>query len=324
MDRSNKVIFKITNKIKKAFSFSEVGVLIALILISVVLAVLSPQFLTYRNLINILLQISIIFIIATGMTFVIITGGIDLSVGSIVAVVGLIVALLIKQYNLNVTLAVIIGLLLGSFLGAVNGIMIAKFKIPAFIATLGMMSIGRGLTYTISGGQCIFTLPENFLLFASNIGPVSIPVIIMIIVSLIAAYVLKFTRLGRYTYAVGGNETAATLSGINVDLNKIIVYTISGLTCAIGGIILTARLDSATPVAGVGYELDVIAAVIIGGTSLLGGQGNVLGTLLGALIIGVVSNGMNLLGVASGPQEIVKGLIIVVAVGIDILRKRRF
>jgi ribose transport system permease protein len=194
---------------------------------------------------------------------------------------------------------------------------------PPFIATLGMMSIARGFAYTISDGTPIYMYPKEFLAVAGNLGPVPVPIIIMVAVFCVFYYILKYTKLGRYTYAIGGSESAAILSGINVPLYKFIVYTITGFLCSISAIILTARIDSAIAVAAEGYELDAIGAVVIGGTSMLGGEGRLSGTIIGVLIYGVISNGLNLLTVPQGNQRIIKGIIIIVAVLLDVLRKRK-
>jgi len=301
----------------------EIGIIIALLILCVIMTVLSPSFLTINNLLNILQQISVISIIAVGMTFVIIQGGIDLSVGSVVAFTGLIMAGCMKNQGISVALSIIIGLLTGVIIGFINGILVAEIRLPPFIATLGMMSLARGAAFTVSGGQPIYTLPSEFDAISGKLGIIPIPAIIMIVIYIIAAYILRYTKIGRYTYAIGGNEIASILSGISVKLYKIIVYIISGLCCAISAILLTARLDSAVPVAADGYELDAIAAVVIGGTSMMGGEGKLSGTFIGALIIGIVNNGLNLLSVPQGPQRMIKGLIIVVAVAFDILRKQR-
>lgn len=301
----------------------EIGIIIALLILCVIMTILSPSFLTINNLLNILQQISVISIIAVGMTFVIIQGGIDLSVGSVVAFTGLIMAGCMKNQGISVALSIIIGLLTGVIIGFINGILVAEIRLPPFIATLGMMSLARGAAFTVSGGQPIYTLPSEFNAISGKLGIIPIPAIIMIVIYIIAAYILRYTKIGRYTYAIGGNEIASILSGISVKLYKIIVYIISGLCCAISAILLTARLDSAVPVAADGYELDAIAAVVIGGTSMMGGEGKLSGTFIGALIIGIVNNGLNLLSVPQGPQRMIKGLIIVVAVAFDILRKQR-
>ncbi len=301
----------------------EFGALTGLILLCVVVSLLSPHFLSTTNLLNILQQISIVSVVAVGMTFVIISGGIDLSVGSLVAFTGLVMALLMKELELPVGLTILAGLVCGSLMGMVNGVLIAWLRLPPFIATLGMMSIARGAAFTVSGGSPVYSLPDPFLAISSRLGPIPVPAVVMIAIFLVGGWVLKNTRLGRYTFAIGGNETATVLSGIDVRLHKMIIYTLSGATCAISAVLLTSKLDSAVPVAADGYELDAIAAVVIGGTSMLGGEGRLSGTLIGALIIGVVNNGLNLLTVPQGPQRMVKGAIIILAVCVDILRKRR-
>lgn len=301
----------------------EFGALSGLVLLCVAVSLLSPYFLTTTNLLNILQQISIVSIVAVGMTFVILSGGIDLSVGSIVAFTGLVMAGLMKGWQLSVWLTLPLGLACGALLGLVNGVLIATLRLPPFIATLGMMSIARGAAFTLSGGSPIYSLPQPFLDISGRIGPLPIPALIMLAIFLAGGWVLKYTKLGRYTYAIGGNESAAVLSGIDVRRYKVVLYTLSGLFCAVSAVLLTAKLDSAVPVAADGYELDAIAAVVIGGTSMLGGEGRLSGTLIGALIIGVVNNGLNLLAVPQGPQRMVKGAIIILAVCVDLLRKRR-
>jgi ribose transport system permease protein len=309
---------------RKRFSFGgSLGALTGLLLLCVAVSFLSPHFLTTRNLLNILQQISIVSVIAVGMTFVIISGGIDLSVGSIVAFTGLVMAILMKDHQVSVWLTVLIGIVCGSLMGLINGLLISELSVPPFIATLGVMSIARGAAFTISGGAPIFSLPEKFLAISGRLGPIPIPAIVMIALFCLGGYILKYTKLGRYTYAIGGNETASLLSGINVRFHKIVIYTLSGCFCAISAILLTAKLDSAVPVAADGYELDAIAAVVIGGTSMLGGEGKLSGTLIGALIIGVVNNGLNLLLIPQGPQRMVKGVIIILAVVVDLVRKRK-
>jgi ribose transport system permease protein len=307
---------------RRRLALGEFGALTGLVLLCVVVSLLSPHFLTTTNLLNILQQISIVSIVAVGMTFVIVSGGIDLSVGSLVAFTGLIMAILMNELEVPVWLTIPIGLACGCVLGLVNGLLVSELRLPPFIATLGMMSIARGAAFTISGGAPVYSLPEGFLAVSGRVGPVPIPALVMLAIFLAGGYVLKYTRLGRYTYAIGGNETATVLSGIPVRRYKTVIYTLSGLFCAVASILLTAKLDSAVPVAADGYELDAIAAVVIGGTSMLGGEGRLSGTLIGALIIGVVNNGLNLLTVPQGPQRMVKGGIIILAVCVDLLRKR--
>lgn len=290
-------------------------ILSILLLMCIFLSIASPYFLTYRNIINIIRQVSINGILAAGMTFVIIGGGIDLSVGSIVGFVGAIAAGL--QY-LGTLPAILISLVMGILVGAINGILITKGNIPPFIATLGMLSMARGATLLYTGGQPIFNLNSNFRYFgAGNIGPIPVPIVMFILIAFGAHVFLKNTVYGREIYAIGGNLEAAKYSGVPTKKRVLMNFCIMGFLCAIAGIILTARLNSADPTAGTGMELDVIAAVIIGGTSLFGGEGTIFGTTIGVLIIGVLNNGLNLLQVSSYYQIVLKGAIVVGAVILD-------
>lgn len=294
---------------------------IGLILFSIIIAIINPRFLTIPNILNILRQTSINAIIAAGMTFVILTGGIDLSVGSILAITGAVVATLISG-GTNVFIAVILGIIIGAIIGVVNGAIISKGKIQPFIATLATMTLLRGYTLVFTDGKPISTgdLPSADLFSEIGSGDflgIPIPIYIMVLVFAVAYYILKHTPIGRYVYALGGNEDATKLSGINTDKIKLYVYGISGALAALAGIIITARLSSAQPQAGSGYELDAIAAVVLGGTSLAGGFGSVLGTVVGALIIGILNNALNLMDVSSYYQLLVKGFVILVAVLLD-------
>ena len=299
------------------------GILMALIVLCLDLALASEAFLRADNLLNVLQQISINFVIAIGMTFVIISGGIDLSVGSNIALSGLLMAIMMKTYNVNVGLTVALCILFSGLIGLVNGVMVAYLDLPPFIATLGMMSIARGAAYTVTGGQPVYTMPASFVAVSDRVAGIPLyAILIMAGVFFLGWYALRYTRVGRYTYAIGGNENCAKLSGINLGRTKCLVYTISGLCCGVAALLLTSRLDSAVPTNADGQEMDAIAAVVIGGTSMKGGEGSMIGTLIGIMIIGVISNGLNLLGVAQGPQRMVKGLIIVVAVIIDVVRRK--
>ena len=293
------------------------GILFAFILLMVVLAFLSDSFLTVNNLLNIARQVSINAIIAAGMTFVILTFGIDLSVGSVLAFSGAIIAgLLSRGHPLVVGIGA--GLLVGGLIGLVNGLIITKGGVQPFIATLGMLTIARGATLVYTDGRPITGLPDVFVwLGAGEIARIPVPVVIMAVVFAASYIVLTQTVLGRYIYAIGGNEEAARLSGVNVTFYKTAAYTIAGVLSALSGVILTARLNSAQPTAGMGYELDAIAAVVLGGTTLAGGEGGIGGTLLGAFIIGVLNNGLNLLNVSSFYQQVVKGVVILLAVLLD-------
>lgn len=301
----------------------QFGTLLGLIGLCVVLWILTPHFLTVSNLLNVAQQTSINAIIAVGLTFVIITAGIDLSVGSILAFSGVVLASAL-QAGCPIPLALLVGLAVGMACGLVNGVLISFGRIPPFISTLGMMSVARGSALLYTGGRPISGFSESFRFLATGkIFFIPAPVVIMIVVYLIAYFVLNRTKFGRYTYAIGGNEEAAILSGINVKLYKTMVYGICGMLSALGAIILTARLNSAQPIAGMMYELDAIAATVIGGTSLMGGQGSVIGTLIGAFIMGVLRNGLNLLGVSSFIQQVVIGSVIIIAVLMDMALKKQ-
>ena len=288
--------------------------LIGLLVLCIVISLITPRFLSIANIKNVLTQVSVNAVIAIGMSFVILTGGIDLSVGSILAVSGAAAASIMKSTG-NVYLAIIVALVIGAVIGLINGALISKGRIQAFIVTLATMTIFRGVTYVYTNGTPISSLGQSF----SSIGNkmilgVPIPVVIMVIVFALAFYILSQTRYGRYVYALGGNEDSARLSGINTDKIKTLVYIISGVAAALSGIIVTSRIGSASPNAGVGFELDAIAAVVVGGTSLAGGAGSIGGTIIGALIIGVLNNGLNLINVSPFYQAIVKGLVILLAV----------
>ncbi|MEQ4987363.1 ribose ABC transporter permease [Proteus sp. fly-1089] len=295
--------------------------LIALLLLIVVVSTLSPNFFTLNNIFNILQQTSVNAIMAVGMTLVILTSGIDLSVGSLLALTGAVAASMVGA-DVNALVAVFGALALGAAIGGVTGIIVAKGKVQAFIATLVMMLLLRGVTRVYTDGSPINTgFSDNADLFSwFGIGrPFGIPtpIWLMMIVFLSAWYLLHHTRLGRYIYALGGNESATRLSGISVDKIKIIVYALCGLLAALASVIEVARLSSAQPMAGNGYELDAIAAVVLGGTSLAGGKGRIIGTLIGALILGFLNNALNLLGISSNYQMIVKAVVILLAVLVD-------
>jgi ribose transport system permease protein len=302
--------------------------LIALFILCLGLSILSDKFLSVSNLWNVMRQISVNICISTGMTLIVLTAGIDLSVGSVLALCGAITAGLLKNgiqipsdnlyIGFTILGAALAGVLTGSALGAFNGLTITRFKVPPFVATLAMLTVARGLTMLYTQGFPISGLGDQFLFLGTGwfLG-IPVPVWISAIIVGIAVFVTSKTRLGRYIYAIGGNESAAKLSGINVSRVKVIVYTIAGALAGIGGILVTSRLDSAQPNAGMSYELDSIAAVVIGGTSLSGGRGSILGTVQGAVIIGVLNNGLVLLNVSPFWQQVVKGLVILLAVIID-------
>ncbi len=291
--------------------------LIGLVLLCIIITFVTPSFLTVANITNVFTQVSVNAIIAVGMTFVILTGGIDLSVGSTLAISGALGASIIKSTG-NMFLAIIVAAIVGIVIGLVNGILIAKGKLQAFIVTLATMTIFRGATLVFTNGTPISKLPESFLNIGNaKLGFIPVPVIITIVIAAISIYILSQTKFGRYLYALGGNEESAKLSGINTDKIKILTYVVSGFVSAIAGVIITSRIGSASPNAGTGFELDAIAAVVIGGTSLAGGEGKISGTIIGALIIGVLNNGLNLMNVSPFYQSIVKGLVILIAVLLD-------
>ncbi|WP_121640553.1 ribose ABC transporter permease [Virgibacillus sp. Bac330] len=300
-------------------SIAQLGPLLGLLLITIVLGVMSESFFTLNNILNLLRQVSVNALIAFGMTFVILTAGIDLSVGSTLALGSALTAGLLAS-GMDPILAICIGLLIGFLLGAVNGLIIAKGKVAPFIATLATMTIFRGATLVYTDGKPITGLSDSFsfeMIGKGYVFGIPFPAIIMVIVFLILFFILHNTVFGRQVYAIGGNEEASKLSGIKADRVKIGVYSLTGMLSVLAGIIITSRLDSAQPTAGTMYELDAIAAVVIGGTSLSGGKGRIVGTLIGALIIGVIDNGLNLLNVSSFYQQIVKGLVILLAVLLD-------
>jgi ribose transport system permease protein len=295
--------------------------LIGLLILMALVSLASPNFLSVDNLLNILRQTSINAIIAMGMTFVILTAGIDLSVGSILALAGAICATMIAA-DMPLIFALVTTVMIGAALGATGGAVVSFFGVQPFIATLVAMTMIRGATLVYSGGRPIstgdFDVAEAFFQWGGGyIVGIPVPVIIAFVVFVLCWFVLNHTKMGRYVYAIGGNEQVARLAGINVSRVKVGVYAISGALAAIAGIILTARLESAQPTAGLAYELDAIAAVVLGGTSLMGGRGRISGTLIGALIIGVLNNALNIMDVSSYYQMIAKGAVILLAVAVD-------
>ena len=311
------------NKIGKKIKNTNLGTVLALILLMVFVTVLNHSFISPDNLLNLLRQLTVNGFIAFGMTFVILTGGIDLSVGSILALTSVIFVGLFTQMGVPVFLALVIAILLGAILGFINGVFITKGKLAPFIVTLATMTIYRGLTLVYTDGRPIAGDRDSYLfefLGRGLILKIPFQVILFFIMFIILSIVLRKTAFGRKVYAVGGNEKASFIAGIKTDKVKIAIYTISGVMASIAGLILTSRLNSAGPQAGTSYEMDAIAAVVLGGTSMTGGKGSLTGTLIGVLILGVLNNGLNLLGVSSFYQQIVKGIVILLAVLID--RKR--
>ncbi|MDR1744214.1 MAG: ABC transporter permease [Planctomycetota bacterium] len=301
----------------------DLRIIIAFVILCIVLSFASEYFLREKNLINVLRQVSVNGLLSIGMTFIILTGGIDLSVGSMLAFGGVVAASFASSAftvvpQTHPVLAILLGLVAGTVLGALNGLVISKVKVTPFIMTLGMLSIARGLTFIYTDGMPITNLDKGFLQVGQGyLWFLPMPVVVFLIVLVLAWIVLYRMKFGRYVYAVGGNARSARISGINTNFIIFMVYVISGFLSALGGVLLTARTSAGLPQAGQSYELDAIAAVVIGGTSMTGGKGSLLGTLMGILIIGVINNGLDLLGVSSYYQQVVKGLIIVGAVMLD-------
>jgi ribose transport system permease protein len=296
----------------------------AVVVLLIYLSFASDAFISPNNLINIGVQSAVVAIIAIGMTIVIITAGIDLSVGSVAALSGVLGALLVVQYGVPVPLAIVGGAATGAAAGVVNGVLVTRAGMAPFIATLGMLSVARGLVYIVTGSVAVSGAPPEFkLLGQGRLGALPLPILALVIVALAGHFVLTRTKLGRYAYAMGSNIEAARLSGIPVKRYLSIVYIISGTLAGIAGMIAASRVDSGQPNFGIGLELDVIAATVIGGASLFGGEGTVIGTLLGALLIALIRNGSVLLDVNTFYQQVIIGVIIWIAVYWDQYRRRR-
>lgn len=309
--------------VKRKFEYKEMlsklGPLLALIVLIIFVSILSPSFLSLTNLMNLMRQVSTNALIAFGMTFVIITGGIDLSVGSTLALSSAIMAGMIVN-GIDPLIAMTVSLIAGFVLGAVNGLLITKGKLVPFIATLATMTIYRGATLVLTDGKPITGLDETFIFQFMGRGyffGIPFPIVITLVVFALLFVLLHKMSFGRKTFAIGGNEKASFIAGVKSNKIKIFVYSISGVLASLAGIILTSRLNSAQPTAGESYEMDAIASVVLGGTSMTGGKGRIFGTLIGALIIGTLNNGLNLLGVSTFYQQIVKGIVIIIAVLID-------
>ena len=308
-----------TGEVLRRFS-----VFVILLVICLIFAISSPEFLSVSNLLNVALQTSIIAIVAFGMTFVMLTAGIDLSVGSVMAFSGALAAGLAVRQGLGTGVGILVALLAGIGWGAINGLLIVKGGMPPFVATLAMMAVARGMTLVYTQGKPIAGLGEDFVSWGTGrVLGIPVPVILLVMLALITSLVLRHTRFGLHVYATGGSEEITRLAGVSPNAIKMAVYIISGLTAALGGVLLAARLWSAQPNAAVGWELDAIAAPVLGGTSLFGGVGGIAGSLVGAFIIGVMSNGLNLLGVPSYYQQVIKGVVFILAVMLDLFTKRR-
>lgn len=309
---------------KRVQGIGTFGILMALIVICMALALSTPRFMTVSNLTIVVNQVSINALLAFGVTFVIITGGIDLSLGSMVAVTGVVAALFAHPDTYPLLVPLVLALGAGFLIGGFNGLVITKSKVPPFIVTLGTMTIGRGLALILSKGRPVSNLSDSFnFIGGGQLVGIPFPIIILIIVFVLCSLLLRKTIWGRYMYAVGGNEQAARASGLPVAKIKMLVYILSGILAGLAGIVLTSRITTGQPNAGQGFELDAIAAAIIGGTSTSGGSGTMTGTLIGALLIGVISNGLDLLNVTSYYQQVVMGVIIIGAVVLDGLNRKK-
>jgi len=312
--------------IQKALAFA------ALILLFIVFSVASPNFLQFNNVVGILLSTAVNGVLALGVTFVIITGGIDLSVGTVMTLAAVMTGVVVTNLGVPIPLGILVGLATGAVMGMANGIIIARLKVPPFIATLGMLYVAKGLALVISGLKPIYfnNTPEfNSMAMGSGIGAIipgfDIPNVVLLLfaAAIVASLILTKTVLGRYAFALGSNEEATRLSGVNVNFWKIAIYTLGGTFSGLAGVMIAARLNSAQPALGQGYELDAIAAAVIGGTSLSGGEGSMLGTIIGAFIISTLTNGLRILSVPQEWQTIITGAIVILAVYLDILRRRK-
>ncbi len=315
------------NPSKTANNFFEVlksySLYLAFLIIFIAFSMLNENFLSVNNILNIIVQSAIIAIIAVGQTMVILTSGIDLSVGSVVGAVGIGIGLLMVS-GVPIPLAVGLGIIMGAIFGLINGVIISYGRVPAFITTLGMMGIARGFGLALNEGKPVAGLPMAFEKIASaSVAGIPSFVFYTLIIYIIMFVILERTKFGRHIYAIGGNRDAARLSGVKVKLVEMVVYLFSGIFSGLGAVLLTARLNYATPVAGTGYELDTIAAVVIGGTALSGGQGKIIGTLVGALMLGILRNGLTILNVSSFFQQIIIGAVIIIAVFMDKLNEKK-
>src|SRR5690554_2844141 len=306
------------NRINRRDYLRRFGMLTAFLLICFLLSLATPHFFSLQNMTIVLRQVSINGVLAIGVTFVIITGGIDLSLGSVVALAGVVAALFAHPGEYPLIVPIGLALLVGAGIGGLNGLVITRGRVASFIVTLGMMTIARGLALVFSEGRPVTNLSEAFnAIGGGNLAGIPIPIVVFVLVIILATILLNHTRIGRYMYAVGGNEKAAYASGVRVNAVKMAAYVICSGLAALAGIVLASRINTGQPNAGVAYELDAIAAVVIGGTSLAGGIGTIGGTVLGVLLIGVINNGLDLMNISSYYQQIIKGIIIIVAVLID-------
>jgi ribose transport system permease protein len=307
------------------FRARETGIALVVILIMIILAIATPNFFTASNLAIVARQVSLSAIIAIGMTMVILLGGIDLSVGSVVALSSVVIGYVMVRMQMPIWVAILVGLAVGAAVGLTNGFLIIRTRVPPFIITLGMMGLARGAALVITKGSTISGLPLSYLNIGQGYlwGYIPYPVIIMIVIAVVVHLVLSRTTFGRRIYFIGSNEEAARLSGINVNQIKVIVFSLAATLAATEAVIETARMSTAQPASGVGYELTAIGAVIIGGASMMGGEGTILGTILGATLLGLITNGLILLGVSAYWQQVFSGTIIILAVALDTWRRNR-
>lgn len=291
---------------------------IILLLLIAVFSLSSASFFTAKNFINILRQISVLGILSVGMTFVIISGGMDLSVGSLLGLTGVVCAKLIVQAGMNPALSILITLVMMALVGILTGFLIVKLNVSAIVITLGMMTVTRGIAYILSGGIPIYDIPESVVYLGQGyIGPIPVPVVTMLVIVVVAAFVLRKTYWGRFVYAIGGNEEATRLAGVSVNKIKVALYSISGFLSGIAGITLMARISSGAPTSGTGTEMDVVTAAVIGGVSISGGKGSIIGAFIGAMIIGILSNGLTIMNIGEYYQQVVKGAVLILAVAFD-------
>jgi ribose/xylose/arabinose/galactoside ABC-type transport system permease subunit len=311
-------------RLRRIFAAREAGIAVVLVLLIVFLSWQSPYFLTASNLVVISRQIALALLIAIGMTFVILAGQIDLSVGSVVALVSVLTGMFMVNFGLPIWLSIVLGLLVGVVVGAINGTIFANSRIPSFVVTLGMLAVARGLALGITTGSTVSGMPAAFLVLGQGMWlGVPIPVWIAVVVALVAHLVLTRTVFGRHIYFLGSNEDAAVLSGIRVRRVKIAIFTIASTLAALESVIETARLSVGQPSAGSGYELVAIGAVVIGGANMLGGEGSILGTVMGAILLALIQNGLILLGISAYWQQVFSGAIIIIAVGLNMWRRQR-
>ncbi|HKL42778.1 MAG TPA: ABC transporter permease [Clostridia bacterium] len=321
--KENNILGKLTQKKKRRTNLLRTyGLLLVFIILLIILLIISPNFRNPRNIVNLLQQNAVIGIIACGMTLMMISGGFDLSVGSTAALSGMVAAALFLRFSIPV--GIIGGLAAAAFVGIINGLLIGKVNINPFVATLGMQIITRGALYVSTNAAPIYGLPRSYMKVGhGSIGPIPIATGVFVIIAIISHILLRHTPFGQYILSTGGNEEASRLSGINVDRIKITVFMWGGLLAGVGGLILLGQTNTGQPTAATGYELDAIAATVVGGTSLSGGQGSVFNTVLGVLLLGMVANALNLLNVSPYWQPVVTGIIILVAVGLDTMGKEQ-